>query len=279
MKIDAHHHFWDYDPAQYEWIGEGMDTLKHSFGPADLRGEIAKAGIDGVISVQARTSLRENDFLLDLADRHDFIKGVVGYVDLTRADAGEQLARFAARNKASGVREVLQGLPDDRYCLREDFNRGVAGLHSFGLTYDILIFHRHLRHAIEFVDRHPLQLFILDHVAKPEIRTPQPAADWVANMKELGRRENVYCKVSGMVTEVPREAEWTSGLLKPYFETAWETFGAKRVMFGSDWPVCLLRSGYGKWRDTVDGWTRQLSEPEQAAFWGENAARAYSLKV
>ena len=278
MKIDAHHHFWNYDAEEYQWIGEGMDVLKQDFGPSELDANIKAAGIDGVISVQARTNLTENAFLIDYAAKHDFIKGVVGYVDLTKPTARDHVESFAhSGKKAVGVREVLQGKSDDAFCLRDDFNRGVSLLHDFGLVYDVLIFHRHLPNAIEFVDRHPNQVFVLDHIAKPDIKTSVPDPEWVKNMKALGERDQVFCKISGMVTEVDKGVEWTPELLKPYFESALEAFGPKGLMFGSDWPVCLLRSEYLRWVETVSAWTSELSEDEQTSFWSENALSAYGV--
>lgn len=280
MKIDAHHHFWNYDAKTYQWIGEGMEVLKKDFAPSDLEAHLKESGIDGVVSVQARTNQEENRFLLDYAGKHDFIKGVVGYVDLTGAKVREELENFSqAGPKALGVREVLQGMEDDAYCLRKDFNGGLSLLHDFGLVYDILIFHRHLPNAIQMVDRHPDQVFVLDHIAKPAIQSDLPDPEWVNNMKLLGERETVFCKISGMVTEVASDLEWTPQLLRPYFEVALEAFGPDRLMFGSDWPVCLLRSDYKRWVDTVNSWTEALSDEEQAAFWGGNAVTAYGLKI
>ncbi len=275
--LDSHHHFWTYSPESYGWIGEGMDVLKQDFGPAELKPLITEAGIDGVISVQARTSLEENDALLGHAETHDWIRGVVGWVDLTRADVGETLGRYAGREKFVGVREVLQGMDDDAYCLRDDFNRGIAMLHDFGLVYDILIFHRHLPNAVKLVDRHQNQVFVLDHVAKPDIRSATPSPSWVAGMEALGQRPNVFCKLSGMVTEVAPGIEWTPDLLRPYFEVALEAFGAERLMFGSDWPVCRLRSDYLRWKRTVDAWVSDLAPAERESILGGNAVRAYGI--
>ncbi|MDF1813404.1 MAG: amidohydrolase family protein [Verrucomicrobiales bacterium] len=278
MKIDAHHHFWNYDPEEYQWIGDGMEDLKRDFGPADLEAKLKSSGIDGVISVQARTNDEENRFLLDYASKHEFIKGVVGYVDLTRADARAKLEQFSlGHEKAVGVREVLQGIEDDAYCLREDFNRGISLLHDFGLVYDILIFPRHITNATTLVDRHPDQIFILDHIAKPQIRTSTPDPNWVKHIRELGKREHVFCKISGMVTEVDKNIAWSAGLLRPYFEVVFEAFGPNRVMFGSDWPVCLLRSEYRTWVETARGLTMLLSDDEQASFWSANAIAAYGI--
>ncbi len=278
MKIDAHHHFWNYSPEKYGWIGEGMDVLKRDFGPGDLQTITADAGIDGVISVQARTNLAENTFLCDYAKQSDFIKGVVGWVDLTLDTAGKEISRFSEMSKAVGVREILQGMKDDTYCLRDDFNRGVAMLHDFGLVYEVLIFHRHLPNAIKFVDRHPNQIFVLDHIAKPDIQSSRPDPVWVANMKSLAERNHVFCKLSGMITEVSKEMEWTAENLRPYFDVVLEAFGPERLMFGSDWPVCLLRGKYGEWVRCVENWTGSLSAEGQAAIWGKTASQVYGLR-
>ncbi|MCB1229287.1 MAG: amidohydrolase family protein [Verrucomicrobiae bacterium] len=277
MTIDSHHHFWNYSAEEYGWIGEGMDVLKRDHGPADLKPLIDEAGIDGVVSVQARTSLEENDALLGHAEANEWIRGVVGWVDLTQESVGEALGKYAGREKFVGVREVLQGMDDDAYCLRDDFNRGVSQLHDFGLVYDVLIFHRHLPNAIKFVDRHPSQVFVLDHVAKPAIDTSRPLESWTTNMKSLGEREHVFCKLSGLVTEVAEGIEWTPEFLRPYFEVALDAFGPDRLMFGSDWPVCRLKTDYLRWKRTVDGFVATLSDSERAAILGGNAIRAYGL--
>lgn len=254
--------------------------LRHDFGPAELEGNLSATGIDAAISVQARTHEVENGFLLDYAKKHKFIAGVVGYIDLTKPDAGHRLDAFAGQGEgyALGVREVLQGLPDD-YGLREDFNRGVSLLHDFGFTYDVLIKHHQLENSIQLVDKHPAQVFVLDHIAKPEIASAEVDPAWAENIKKLAEREHVYCKVSGMVTEVAPTTEWTAAMLEPYFQVVWQAFGPRRVMFGSDWPVCLLRSHYTRWVETVRSWTSDLSDTEQADFWGGNAVRAYGLEL
>ncbi|MEC5125714.1 amidohydrolase family protein [Verrucomicrobiales bacterium BCK34] len=277
MIIDSHHHFWDYDSAEYGWIGEGMEVLKKDFGPEALGAEIAAAGIDGVISVQARTDEKENDFLLGHAKGNDFIKGVVGWVDLTAENAWERIGKFAESEKAVGIREVLQGNEDRRFCLREDFNRGIAALHDFGLTYDILILGDQIAAATEMVDRHPSQRFVLDHIAKPVISGKGVDGEWERLIRELAKREEVACKVSGMVTEVAADETVSPELMRPWFEVVLDAFGAERLMFGSDWPVSLLRTTYGDWADCVKLWTADLSPDEQAAIRGGTAMRYYGI--
>jgi len=276
MKIDSHHHFWKYSVEEYPWIGDSMAALRRDFLPEHLRAEIAAVGIDGVISVQARQSVRETEWLLALADRNDFIKGIVGWVPLADAGVRECIGKFAANPKLRAVRHVVQDEPDDRFILGADFNRGVAVLKDFGLVYDILIFERQLAASIEFVDRHPQQVFVLDHIAKPRIGEGA-IEPWRANIREFARRENVFCKVSGMVTEADWKT-WNEEQLRPYFDTVLEAFGPERLMFGTDWPVCLAASGYARWVETVRKFSAALSADEQEWLFGKTAVRAYSLR-
>ncbi|NNE91018.1 MAG: amidohydrolase family protein [Verrucomicrobiales bacterium] len=275
--IDAHHHFWDYSEEEYGWIPK--DVIRKDFGPADLKPLLDEAGVDGVISVQARTELEENDFLLNYAEENDWIKAVVGYVDLTGEESTvvETLGQISQHKKMRAVREVLQGMDDDAYCLREDFNCGITKLRDFGLVYDILIFHRHLPNSIQFVDRHPNQLFVLDHVAKPEIRDAKPDPAWANNIAELAKRENVFCKISGMPTEIFDRENWDVALMQPYVDVVLNAFGPNRLMYGSDWPVCLLETEYVRWNSAVKQMIAKLSTDEQAAILGGTAIRAYGL--
>lgn len=277
MKIDSHHHLWDYSSKEYGWIDDDMKVLKRDFSPDDLMPILKQTGIEGTVAVQARTTLEENDFLLKHAEQNPFIKAVVGWVDLTKDDVSDVLAPYAEQATFKGVRHVLQGEPDDAYCLRKDFNQGISLLHDFGMVYDILIFHRHLPNSIKMVDQHPNQLFVLDHIAKPEIHSATPDPAWVKNMQTLAEREHVYCKLSGMVTEVTADTSWTPELLRPYFEVALEAFGPNRLMFGSDWPVILLRSEYQRWFQTVEKYTSELTSNEQQQIFGLTAARAYGI--
>lgn len=275
MKIDAHQHFWKYDPVEYDWIDDAMKSIRRDFLPDDLRQEIDAAGVDGVVSVQARQTLAETSWLLELADWHDFIRGVVGWVELTSTEVRRELERFASNAKLRGVRHVVQGEPDDEFILRADFNRGVSLLKEYDLAYDILIFERHLPPAIRFVDLHPGQLFVLDHVAKPKIRDGA-LSPWREEVSRLAERENVYCKVSGMVTEADF-AGWTEEQLRPYFDVVLEAFGPRRLMFGSDWPVSLVACDYARWFRIVSAWVAELSQDEQARIFGGTAAEAYGL--
>jgi len=275
MKIDAHHHFWIYDAVEYGWIDDSMKSLRRDFFPEHLRAEIASVGIDGVISVQARQSVEETRWLLDFANKNDFIKGVVGWVELISPNVHKDMARFAANKKLKAVRHVVQGEPDDHFILRADFNRGVSMLREFDLRYDILIFERHLPPTIQFVDRHPNQIFVLDHIAKPKIGA-NVISPWRENIRELAKRENVFCKISGMVTEADFK-NWTEAQLRAYFDVALEAFGPRRLMFGSDWPVCLVACGYARWHDIVSGWISKLSADEQSRILGGTAVEAYKL--
>lgn len=279
MRIDSHHHFWNYSPESYPWIGGEMTVLKRDFSPADLKPLLDEATIGGVVSVQARAEEAENDFLLDHAAAHDWILGVVGWLDLSAPDAPENVARFAERPKAVGLREVLQGMTERDYCLRDDFNRGLATLHDFGLTYDLLVYADQLAAATGCVDKHPAQSFVLDHIAKPAIGGPagvDPA--WSAGIREIAKRENVSCKLSGMVTEViPALEDWDPDLLGPWFDVVLDAFGPDRLLFGSDWPVCLLRGEYADWTQCVEFWISGLSAAERSAILGDNAKRAYGL--
>ena len=275
MKIDAHHHFWKYSPEEYGWIDEEKALLRRDFLPPHLHEEITAVGIDGVVSVQARQSLEETEELLRYSDQHEFMRGVVGWAPLISPSVKGDLERFSRHPKLKGVRHVLQDEPDDHYISRDDFNRGVAQLRRFNLVYDILIFERHLPQTIEFVDRHPNQVFVLDHMAKPRIKD-NLISPWRENISELARRPNVSSKISGMVTEADFE-NWTETQLQPYLETVLQAFGPSRLMFGSDWPVCLLACRYGRWLEIVSRFIGRLSSAEQERILGGTAAEVYGL--
>lgn len=274
QRIDAHHHFWHYTPAEYGWIDDAMASLRRDFLPADLAAEISVAGIDAVISVQARQTLAETEWLLAFAAAHPWIVGVVGWVPLTEPSVAIQLQKLAAHPKLRGVRHVLQAEPD-AYMDRPDFNAGLAQLLPLQLTYDILIVHHQLPAAIRLVDRHPDQLFVLDHIAKPPIRAGaiQP---WARDLAELALRTNVFCKLSGIVTEASYTT-WTWETILPYMEAALNAFGPERLLFGSDWPVCRVATTYADWVKTIDRFAQTLSPAERQALFYDNAVRAYRL--
>lgn len=276
MTIDSHQHFWRYDPAEYGWISEAMSALRRDFLPPDLEPEAEAAGVAGVVSVQARQSVEETRFLLELARRHEFILGVVGWIPLAAPDAAEALARLAVAAELKACRHVLQDEADDEYMLRADFNAGIRELTAAGLAYDILIYARQLPQTLRFVDQHPRQVFVLDHLAKPRIRDGA-FETWNGCIRELARRENVYCKISGLVTEADWRG-WTPSQLAPYLETALEAFGPRRLMFGSDWPLCLLATEYAAWRSFVAASIGRLGAGEREWILGRTAAEAYRLE-
>ena len=277
MQIDSHHHYWHYDPVEYDWIDDAMASIRRDFLPSDLAETIAPTGIEGGVSVQARQSLEETNWLLSLAADNEFMLGVVGWVPLADPDIRATLATLANHRKLKAIRHVVQGEPDPEFILGDAFNRGVSTLAEFDLTYDILITEGQLRPSIRFVDRHPEQRFVLDHIAKPVIRD-NLVDPWQNNIRELARRENVWCKLSGMVTEADYSS-WTVDQLRPYAETVLEAFGPERVMFGSDWPVCLVACAYGRWYDIVQEFISSLSASEQERIMGHNAATVYRLEV
>lgn len=278
MRIDAHQHFWNYDPDSYAWIGSSKEILKRDFTPADLKLVIDEVTIDAVIAVQARTDGIENEFLLGYAAANDWIAGVVGWLDLTAPGAADKVAAFSEKPKAVGLRQGFQGNPDPGFCLRDDFNAGLAALHDFGMSFDLLVSADQIANTTSCVDRHPAQVFILDHLGKPVIGPAGVDAGWNTAIRALAERENVFCKLSGMITEVVSSVEnWTPDLLGPWFDVVFEAFGPDRLIFGSDWPVCLLRGEYADWIQCVEFWLSGLSAAEQDAIFGGNAGRAYSL--
>ena len=274
MKIDAHQHFWKYSAAEYGWIDDQMSIIRRDFLPSDLEREIRNVGVDGVVSVQARQTLEETLWLLSVAAQNDLVKGVVGWVPLTEPSIREALDLLRRNPRLRAIRHVIQD-ESDGYLLRKDFNAGVSVLQEVGLAYDLLIHERQLPEAIRFVDQHPHQVFVLDHLAKPRIKENR-LDPWRQRIRELARRENVYCKVSGLVTEADFKA-WTEAQLQPYLETVLEAFGPTRLMFGTDWPVCLVACPYGRWYDVVSRFAASLSSDEQASLFGHAAARAYGL--
>jgi L-fuconolactonase len=277
LRIDAHQHFWLYNPREYGWISDAMQSLRRDFLPEDLWREQACAGFAGAVTVQARQSLAETEWLLHLADRHESIKGVVGWVDLCSPDVREQLARFAAHPKLVGVRHVVQDEPDDAYMLRPDFLAGLACLSEFHLTYDLLLYPRHLPVACRVVERFPDQRFVLDHIAKPNIRDGA-IAGWAADLRALAQFANVWCKLSGMVTEADWHA-WRPEDFRPYLDVVWEAFGPDRLMIGSDWPVCTVAGSYRDVLQIVVDYLQEYPEEEREKVLGSNATAFYGLQA
>jgi len=275
-KIDAHHHLWRYSPEEYGWIDDEMAALRKNFLPQDLTRELAAAEIDGTIAVQARQTMDETRWLLQMADECEAIRGVVGWAPIAGENFPGVMEEFEHRPKLKGLRHVIQSEKDENYILREDFNSGIRTMLGSGLVYEILIYERHLPQTIDFVDEHPDQSFVLDHLAKPLIRE-ETLEPWATRMRELGRRENVCCKLSGMVTEADWSA-WTPESLRPYLDVVVEAFGAERLMAGSDWPVCLVASGYGRWFEVLRQYFAAFSVDERAAVFGETATAVYGLE-
>jgi L-fuconolactonase len=274
MRIDAHQHFWRYSPGEYPWIQPDW-PIRRSFLPADLAPLLEAAGLEGSVAVQARQTLEETRWLLELADPSPLIKGVVGWVDLRAPDVEDQLRRFASHPKFVGVRHVVQDEPDDRFMLGDDFQRGIGKLRPFGLTYDILVFPRQLPAAIELARAFPEQPFVLDHLAKPRIAQGE-ISPWRELMFDLAKEPNVFCKISGLVTEAHWN-RWEPKDFAPFLEVAFQAFGPDRLMYGSDWPVALLSADYpGVYRLAREYVRRQGPGVESKVF-GLNATRFYNL--
>jgi L-fuconolactonase len=275
MKIDTHQHFWKYSKEQYPWITEGMEVLAQDRLPSDLNPLLEEHGIEGTIAVQARQVIEETKSLLAMADEYDFIRGVVGWVDLRSPDVQAQLEKFKDKAKMVGVRHVVQDEPDDKFVLREDFMRGISRLKDYDLVYDILIFPHQLPATIELLKKFPEQVFILDHMAKPYIKDKK-ISQWQSNIEKLASFDNVSCKISGMVTEADWH-NWSKKDFKPYMEVVFEAFGTKRLTIGSDWPVCTLAGDYGNVISIATDFITQLSNNEQKSIWQENPERIYGL--
>lgn len=272
--LDSHQHFWRYSAEDYGWIDEPMARIRRDFLPKDLEPQLAAARLAGCVAVQARQTLEESRWLAELARTHPFIKAVVGWVPLAQPQVRKDLEELRREPSFKGVRHVVQGEPDG-FLDGDAFNAGIREVTRCGLTYDVLIFSRQLPEAIRFIDRHPEQTFVLDHIAKPKVvGTPDP--EWRRLIREFARRERTFCKFSGVVTEVPGW-RWTPALLRPYFEVVLEAFGPRRLMFGSDWPVCLVATEYLAWVEFVRSCTAALSSEEQAWIFGRTAATAYRL--
>lgn len=274
-KIDAHQHFWQYDPVRDSWITDEMAVIQRDFLPADLQPVLEAHGIDGCVAVQSDQSLAENEFQLKNAEANDFIRGVVGWVDLRDERVEEQLEKYKAWPKLKGFRHVLQGEPDRALMLQPEFKRGISLLSNYNYTYDILIFPDQLKYAYELAASFPEQKFILDHIAKPGIKAGT-IGNWENEIRALGKLPNVWCKVSGMVTEADWQ-HWKPEDFRPYLDIVTEAFGMKRLVYGSDWPVCLVAASYTRMLELVKNYYAQFSEDEQAAFFGGNAAEFYHL--
>ncbi len=275
MRIDAHQHFWQYDPVRDSWIDDSMTVIRKDFLPEDLQPVLNENRMDGCVAVQADQSENETRFLLDLAEKYTFIKGVVGWVDLKDPGVEERLAFYSRNLLFRGVRHIVQAEPDD-FMLDPDFQRGISYLQTFGLTYDILVYARQLPAAIQLVGRFPDQPFVIDHIAKPEIKEKK-MEPWREHIYEIAGAENVHCKLSGMITEANWE-NWKDSDSIPYMDVVFEAFGPDRIMFGSDWPVCSLAGSYREVIGLVEQYCTRLDEKFRADIMGGNAIRFYKLE-
>jgi L-fuconolactonase len=280
MLIDSHQHFWIYNPAEYDWIDDSMAALRRDFLPADLKPELDSNGFHGSVAVQVRQTLEETRWLLGLAARSPWILGVVGWVDLRSPEVHSQLKSLARNPKLVGIRHIVQSEPDDRFLLQPEFLRGLSALEEFDLAYDILIYTKHLPVAAEFVGRFPRQRFVLDHLAKPTIKSGDIDSwgvdSWAQGIRRLAEFPNVSCKLSGLVTEADWQ-HWQPEQIVPYLDIAFESFGPDRLMVGSDWPVCLVAASYARVVEVVKNYLRSQDPKSRDAVLGGNAQRFWRL--
>lgn len=277
MLIDAHHHLWKYSAQEYPWISDKMAVLKHDFWSDQLQQTAAANQVDGFVTVQARQSLSETETLLELAASQSLIKGVVGWVDFASDQITDQLDRFSGHSKLKGLRHVVQDEPDDRFILGSEFNRGISAMAGRNLVYDLLIFSRQLGPSVEFAKMHPDIPMVLDHIAKPRICGTVVDPDWESGIRQLAELPNIACKFSGIATEVV-DPSWDIATIRPYWDIVLDAFTPSRLMYGSDWPVCLLRTQYSQWIDTARQLAGELSVNEQDEFFGATARRLYHLE-
>jgi len=276
QRIDAHQHFWQFDPVRDSWITEEMSAIRRDFLPADLKPLLDRNEIDGSIAVQTCQDETDNQFMLKLAEENDFIKGVVGWVDLCSPEVEDRLKFYGDNHpKMKGFRHVLQAEPDEQFMLRDDFKRGISLLDRYGFTFDILIFPNHIKYASKLVAAFPEQKFVVDHLAKPYIKQGK-IGTWKADMEQLAQYRNVYCKVSGMLTEADWHG-WRGEDFTPYFDVVFGAFGTGRLLYGSDWPVCVVAGGYNRALEILQIYVSQFSQQEQEQFFGGNAINFYNL--
>jgi L-fuconolactonase len=283
LFIDAHQHFWHYDPTKHTWMSDAMSVLKTDFLPSDLEPLLTDCGLNGCVAVQANQAEEENTFLLQLAEKYDFIKGIVGWVDLQSEQVEARLAHYQQFKMIKGFRHVLHDEEDIDFMLRPAFLKGISLLKKYGYPYDILIFPKHLPNTLELVAAFPNQLFVIDHIAKPSIKTAEnviardvATEGWRKGLEALAKYENVSCKISGMVTEADWK-NWKQTDFTHYLDTVVELFGINRIMYGSDWPVCTLAANYEKQFDIVRHYFSNFSKQEQEKFFGGNASKFYNL--
>ncbi len=276
MRIDAHQHFWLFDPVKDAWITDEMKEIQRNFLPNDISLTMKEQQFDGVIAVQADQSLRENDFLLELAQAYALIKGIVGWVDLQSKDVENQLAHYAKFPKMKGFRHIVEAEDDPDFMMRDNFLQGIEALSKYGFTYDLLIKPKHYSSTLNCVKSNPQQAFMLDHIAKPPIKS-QAFDEWTSFISELSEHPHVFCKLSGLATEADWK-HWELDHFNVYIEHVIRCFGIDRMLFGSDWPVCLLAGSYTDSLNIVEGHLKNFTEEERKGFWGLNAVAFYGLK-
>ncbi|MEY4201257.1 MAG: hypothetical protein RLZZ265_2997 [Verrucomicrobiota bacterium] len=277
MTIDSHQHFWRYTAASYPWMTDKLASLRRDYLPEDLAPLLKQTGLDGCVAVQAQQTVAEARWLLSLTDAHPFIKGVVGWVDLQSDRVEEQLAELARHPRFVGVRHVVQDEPDNNFMLRPAFQRGIGKLRQFNLAYDILVFPKQLPASIQLAANLPEQRFVLDHIAKPFIRDGT-ISPWSEQIRELAKAPNVWCKVSGMITEA-KWTGWRAEDFRPYLDVVFEAFGVERLMFGTDWPVATLAGTYQEVHQLAASYVRNLTAEQQARFFGGSATEFYRLRA
>ena len=275
MRIDAHQHFWNHDPIKHFWINDDMKIIKRDFSPGDLAPLLKESKFDGTIAVQADETMAETTFLLDLARKNDYIKAVVGWVDLRKEAVEEDLLMLKSQQKLAGFRCIMQGTEDEAFLKNRLFIQNVSRLNQFDFTYDLLVFHNQMESLVRFTDKLQDNRLILDHIGKPDIKNKQ-IKQWKEQLRILSSNPNIYCKLSGMLTEADHQ-RWTYDDIMPYMETAAEYFGVDRLCFGSDWPVCLLAGSFKQVHDVVDRFVEQLNTTEREKIFGTNAAAFYKI--
>ena len=275
MRIDAHQHFWQYDPVKHSWINDEMSVIRKDFGPAELYPILQELNIDGTVAVQADETDAETAYLLKLAAENDFIKAVVGWIDLKTEGLDQRLEDYKGKSKLVGFRAIMQGQPDELYLKNEQFNKNVQLLAKHGYTYDLLVFHHQLPSLVRFTDKLPDNKLILDHIAKPDIKNKN-IKDWKEQIKILAGHPNIYCKLSGIITEADYK-RWSYDDVIPYIETAAEYFGVDRICFGTDWPVCLVAGSYRQVYEIIEKFSLQLDQQDREKLFGLNTAIFYNI--
>mgnify|MGYP006083112983 FL=1 len=277
MIIDSHQHFWKYNPSRHNWINDNMSVIRKDFMPSDLKTIYVENNIDGCIAIQVDQTINETNFLLNLAKENTFIKGVVGWIELRAPNINEVLNHYSNFEQIKGFRHIVQGENDNKFLLRSEFLRGISYLEKYNYVYDILIFPNQLEMALEFVKKFPNNKFVIDHIAKPNIKD-NLYREWAKLMSKISNYENVFCKMSGMITEADYKL-WTPDQITPYMDLVLKSFGSKRILFGSDWPVCLVAGSYKKVKELVVNFIEKLSENEKANVMGKNAINLYNIKT